>query len=68
MKVVVWFFFIVGWTLLIAGYVQSYQQCPPSKIEYRYIPRSLLNEQLTTNTDSRDMYTNMQESYGRLNL
>ena len=69
MKLLVWVLFFIGWTLLIMGYVQTYQQCPPPEVEYRYIPRTVLNEQLSDhNTDSSDMYKNLEQSYGRINL
>ena len=69
MKFIVWVLFLLGWTLMISGYIQRYQQCPPCEVKYRYIQRSLLNQQLSgENTDSSDMYQNMKESYGIINL
>ena len=69
MKRIVWILFLIGWTFMISGYVASYQQCPPCDVEYRYIQRSLLNKQLSEeNNDAKDMYNNMKESYGRINL
>ena len=69
MKFIVWLLFLLGWTFMISGYIQKYQQCPPCEVKYRYIQRSLLNKQLSEgNTDSSDMQKNMMESYGKINL
>ena len=32
--------------MVITGYSKSYSSCPPQAVEYRYIPRKLLDEQL----------------------
>ena len=30
------------------GYMENYNKCPPTKIEYRYIPRSFYEEQVSS--------------------
>ena len=69
MKKIIWILFLIGWTLMISGYVKTYQQCPPCDVEYRYLQRSLLNNQLSDkNKDVSNIYQNMNESYGKINL
>tara|TARA_B110000914_G_C15275650_1_gene359631 strand:- start:241 stop:447 length:207 start_codon:yes stop_codon:yes gene_type:complete len=52
--------FFVGWTFIIIGYVQSYRRCPPNDIEYRYVPRKILDEQLSIdNNNVSDLYDKM---------
>jgi hypothetical protein len=31
--------------LVVVGYIKATFQCPPRKIEYRYVPRSFIEEQ-----------------------
>jgi len=45
MKAVVLILALVGIILLSVGYVKSNLQCPPPKIEYRYIPKTFEDEQ-----------------------
>ena len=48
--------------MIISGYVSSYQTCPPQKVAYRYIPRDVLNEQLSSNNSSiSELYNKMVE-------
>ena len=47
MKTAFFLLFFIGWTMIVIGYVQSYKQCPPNEVEYRYIPRRLLDDQLS---------------------
>lgn len=35
-----------GFAFIIIGYINSHKQCPASKIEYRYVPRNFIEEQL----------------------
>lgn len=35
----------LGFMFIVVGYIKSKQQCPPAKIEYRYIPRTFVEEQ-----------------------
>ena len=45
MKSIVLILAMVGIILLSAGYVKSNLQCPPPKIEYRYIEKTFDEEQ-----------------------
>jgi hypothetical protein len=38
--------FLMGIITIIIGALKTRQQCPPPRIEYRFVPRSLLDEQL----------------------
>ena len=35
----------LGFMFIVVGYIQAKQQCPPAKIEYRYVPRTFVEEQ-----------------------
>ena len=60
MRAVFFILFIIGWTMIISGYVNSYQSCPPQGVQYRFIPRKVLDEQLTKHNDSvSTMYDKM---------
>jgi hypothetical protein len=45
MKSIVLILALVGIILLAVGYVKSNLQCPPAKIEYRYIDKTFEDEQ-----------------------
>ena len=45
MKSIILVLAIVGIVLIAVGYVKNNMQCPPPRIEYRYIPRSFEDEQ-----------------------
>jgi hypothetical protein len=45
MKSIILLFAIIGIILLAVGYVKSNLQCPPSRIEYRYIDKTFQDEQ-----------------------
>ena len=45
MKSIVLILAMVGIILLSAGYVKSNLQCPPQRIEYRYISKTFEDEQ-----------------------
>jgi hypothetical protein len=45
MKSIVLILALVGIILLAVGYVKSNLQCPPAKIEYRYIDKSFEDQQ-----------------------
>lgn len=49
--------------MIISGYVNSYQSCPPHDVQYRYIPRKVLDEQLTKNDDSVSALYDKMVSY-----
>jgi hypothetical protein len=45
MKAIVILLAFIGIVALIVGYVNQLKQCPPPKVEYRYIPRSFEEDQ-----------------------
>lgn len=45
MKSIILLLAIIGIILLAVGYVKSNLQCPPAKIEYRYIDKSFEDSQ-----------------------
>lgn len=45
MKSIILVLAIIGIVLVAVGYVKSNLQCPPPRIEYRYIPKSFEDEQ-----------------------
>jgi len=45
MKSIVLILALIGIILLAVGYVKSNLQCPPAKIEYRYINKTFEDEQ-----------------------
>lgn len=45
MKSIVLILAMVGIILLAVGYVKSNLQCPPPRIEYRYIPKTFEDDQ-----------------------
>lgn len=47
MKNILLFVFIIGTFMVLFGYTKSYQKCPEPQIEYRYIPRSFYDEQMS---------------------
>ena len=36
---------LVGMALLLVGWATSKRNCPPSRVEYRYVPRTFVEEQ-----------------------
>ena len=53
------FLLLIGVFFIIVGYYKNYKNCPPTKVEYRYIPRSFwdeYNEDDTTLTQFYDMF------------
>lgn len=47
MKSIILVLAIVGIIMIASGYIKSNLQCPPQKIEYRYISKSFEDEQDT---------------------
>ena len=45
MKAFVILLLFIGIVFIIIGYVNQLKQCPPTKVEYRYIPRTFEEEQ-----------------------
>jgi len=62
MKTLFFLLFFIGWTMVIVGYSQNYQVCPPKSVEYRYLPRQIIDEQLSNdNTDVSSLFDKMVE-------
>lgn len=45
MKAIIILLAFIGIIALVVGYVNQLKQCPPPKVEYRYIPRSFEEDQ-----------------------
>ena len=45
MKSLILVLLIIGLVMIGVGYVKSNIQCPPPRIEYRYVPKSFNEEQ-----------------------
>jgi hypothetical protein len=58
MKSFILILLIVGIVLLTVGYTQNYKNCPLPKIEYRYIPRSFYEEQVSS-VNLKNLYSDM---------
>jgi hypothetical protein len=48
MKSVVAFLFLIGVIMIVLGYQKEYKKCPGPAIEYRFIPRTFYDEQLSS--------------------
>jgi hypothetical protein len=58
MKSLVIILFIIGLLFIFVGYYNKQKNCPNPKIEYRYIPRSFYEEQITS-SDLKNHYSEM---------
>ncbi len=58
MKSFILILFVIGIVLITVGYMENYKNCPLPKIEYRYIPRSFYEEQIT-NVNLKNLYSDM---------
>lgn len=47
MRTVIITLLILGLLMMIIGYFQNYKDCPLPRIEYRYVPRSFYEEQVS---------------------
>jgi hypothetical protein len=47
MKSILLFVFLIGIFMVLFGYSKNFQKCPEPQIEYRYIPRSFYEEQMS---------------------
>jgi hypothetical protein len=45
MKSIIILITFVGIVAVVIGYINQIQQCPPPRVEYRYIPRTFEDEQ-----------------------
>ena len=53
MKSIALLLLLIGIIFIVIGYSKSYSQCPANKIEYRYIPRNIYDEQFATDSVSK---------------
>ena len=58
MKSFILILFIIGALMLTIGYMENYKKCPLPKIEYRYIPRSFYEEQVSS-VNLKNFYSDM---------
>tara|TARA_B100001123_G_scaffold444788_1_gene594563 strand:+ start:2124 stop:2441 length:318 start_codon:yes stop_codon:yes gene_type:complete len=56
MNAVALFIFLAGIVCLVIGYTQNQHTCPLPKIEYRYIPRTFYDEQLSVPKIGKQFY------------
>ena len=61
MRIVIIIIFIIGIVFIVTGYMENFKQCPLPKIEYRYIPRSFYEEQVSP-VDLKKTYSDMFNS------
>jgi len=45
MRSIVILFLLIGICLVVVGYVQSNQSCPPPVVEFKYVPQTFEQEQ-----------------------
>ena len=58
MKSFVLILFIIGLIFIAVGYTENYKNCPSPKIEYRFIPRSFYEEQISS-TNLKSLYSDI---------
>lgn len=58
MKAIILIIFIIGIIFITTGYQKNENNNQPTKIEYRYIPRTFYEEQLN-NVDLKKLYSDM---------
>ena len=61
MKSIAIFLLFIGMFLIIQGYYNQVSECPAQKTVYKYIPRSLYEEQLSDNQNLEVFYKSMFE-------
>lgn len=45
MKITLFILLFIGAILIVVGFIRSQRQCPPTQIEYRFVPRTFVEEQ-----------------------
>lgn len=45
MNIILLLLILIGTILIVIGYVKTNKHCPPQKVEYRYVPRTFVEEQ-----------------------
>jgi hypothetical protein len=58
MKAIILILFIIGLISITIGYVENYKDCPPTQIEYRFIPRNFYEEQVSS-VNLKNFYSDM---------
>ena len=58
MRSFILFLFVLGVIFIAIGYTESYKNCPLPKIEYRYVPRSFYEEQVS-GSNLTQLYSDM---------
>ena len=45
MRSTIFVLLFVGVLLMVAGFIKSQRHCPPAKVEYRFVPRTFIEDQ-----------------------
>lgn len=61
MKAIAVFLLFVGMFLVVQGYYSRTSECPAPKVEIKYIPRSLYEEQLSDEESLQNHFKSMFE-------
>lgn len=61
MKAIAVFILFLGMFLVVQGYYKQATSCPPSKIEIKYIPSSLYEEQLSGEDNIKRQFKSLFE-------
>lgn len=40
-----WVLGMIAFVLIIVGYIRSQRHCPPARVEYRFVPRTFIEDQ-----------------------
>jgi len=73
MKAIAIFLLFIGMFLVVQGYYSQSTACPPQKVQVKYIPRSLYDEQLSddpasmVSTQFKSMFEDIDPLMGRNN-
>ena len=69
MKSVALLFLLVGIILVVIGYTKTTLKCPPPRVEYRFVPRTFFEEQLSpdqVSTKFQDMFSQSESWWNRV--
>jgi len=58
MKAFILLLIVIGIIMIVTGYLENNSKCPPPTVEYRFIPRSFYEEQLST-PNLKNFYSEM---------
>lgn len=58
MNVILLILLLIGFVFITIGYVKGAKRCPPARIEYRYVPRTFIEEQESP-TSVTDIFASM---------